>query len=54
MAHGPGEERRRLLATVLRADPRVRLSEHVEASGIAFFEDTRTRGLEGIMAKDRR
>jgi bifunctional non-homologous end joining protein LigD len=49
----PLEERRRLLGSVLRPDPRVRLSEHVEADGIAFFEAARTRGLEGIMAKDR-
>ena len=50
----PLEERRRLLAGVLRPDPRVRLSEHVEAGGVAFFEAARARGLEGIMAKDRR
>jgi bifunctional non-homologous end joining protein LigD len=50
----PLEERRRLLAEVLRGDPRVRLSEHVEADGVAFFDAARTRGLEGIMAKDRR
>jgi bifunctional non-homologous end joining protein LigD len=49
----PLEERRRLLAGILRADLRVRLSEHIEADGIAFFEAARTRGLEGIMAKDR-
>ena len=50
----PLEERRRLLAGVLRPDPRVRLSEHIEGDGIAFFEAARARGLEGIMAKDRR
>jgi bifunctional non-homologous end joining protein LigD len=50
----PLEERRRLLAATLRPDPRVRLSEHVEAGGLAFFEAARARGLEGIMAKDRR
>jgi bifunctional non-homologous end joining protein LigD len=50
----PLEERRRLLARVLRPDPRVRLSEHIETDGIAFFEAARERGLEGIMAKDRR
>jgi bifunctional non-homologous end joining protein LigD len=50
----PLEERRRLLSGVLRADPRVRLSEHVDTDGIAFFEAARARGLEGIMAKDRR
>ena len=50
----PLEERRRLLGEVLVADPRVRLSEHVETDGLAFFEAARARGLEGIMAKDRR
>jgi bifunctional non-homologous end joining protein LigD len=50
----PLEERRRLLASVLQPDPRVRLSEHIAADGIAFFEAARVRGLEGIMAKDRR
>jgi bifunctional non-homologous end joining protein LigD len=49
----PLEERRRLLTGALRPDPRVRLSEHIEADGIAFFEAARERGLEGIMAKDR-
>jgi bifunctional non-homologous end joining protein LigD len=50
----PLHERRRLLREVLRTDPRVRLSEEVEGGGIAFFEAARARGLEGIMAKDRR
>lgn len=50
----PLVERRRLLANVLRGDPRVRLSEHVEGSGVAFFEAARVRGLEGVMAKDGR
>ncbi len=50
----PLEERRRLLGKALRPDPRVRLSEHIEADGIAFFEAARARSLEGIMAKDRR
>jgi len=49
----PLDERRRLLAGVLRPDPRVRLSEHIVADGIAFFEAARARRLEGIMAKDR-
>ena len=44
----------RWVAKALRPDPRVRLSEHVETNGIAFFEGARVRGLEGIMAKDRR
>lgn len=47
-------ERRRLLGKVLRPDPRVRLSEDIAGEGTAFFEAARERGLEGIMAKDRR
>jgi bifunctional non-homologous end joining protein LigD len=50
----PLVERRRLLKAALRADPRVRLSEDIAGEGIAFFEAAKTRGLEGIMAKDRR
>ncbi|HEV8282528.1 MAG TPA: hypothetical protein VGQ02_11750, partial [Candidatus Limnocylindrales bacterium] len=50
----PLVERRRLLKSVLRADPRVRLSEDITGDGLAFFEAARQRGLEGIMAKDRR
>ncbi|HEX2471041.1 MAG TPA: non-homologous end-joining DNA ligase [Candidatus Limnocylindrales bacterium] len=50
----PLEVRRRLLADVLRPDPRVRLSEDIEGEGIAFYEAAQARGLEGIMAKDRR
>jgi bifunctional non-homologous end joining protein LigD len=50
----PLEDRRRLLAGALQTDPRVRLSEHIERDGMAFFEAARARSLEGIMAKDRR
>ena len=50
----PLDERRRLLAGVVRPDPRVRLSEHIDGDGVVFFEAARQRGLEGIMAKDRR
>jgi bifunctional non-homologous end joining protein LigD len=50
----PLGERRRLLKSVLRADPRVRLSEDIEGDGLAFFEAAKVRSLEGIMAKDRR
>jgi bifunctional non-homologous end joining protein LigD len=53
LLEAPLEERRRLLADVLRTDPRVRLSEDIAGEGIAFFEAARERGLEGIMAKDR-
>ncbi|HEX7346460.1 MAG TPA: non-homologous end-joining DNA ligase [Candidatus Limnocylindrales bacterium] len=50
----PLEVRRRLLKDVLRADPRVRLSEDIAENGLAFFEAAKQRSLEGIMAKDRR
>jgi bifunctional non-homologous end joining protein LigD len=50
----PLDARRRALADVLKPDPRVRLSEDVAGEGTVFFEAARARGLEGIMAKDRR
>ena len=50
----PLEVRRHLLKDVLRADPRVRLSEDIAENGLAFFEAAKERSLEGIMAKDRR
>jgi bifunctional non-homologous end joining protein LigD len=49
----PLEERKRQLEAVLRPDPRVRYSEHVEGEGVAFFEAARVRRLEGIIAKQR-
>jgi bifunctional non-homologous end joining protein LigD len=49
----PLETRRRLLAQVLRPDPRVRLSEEVVGEGLSFFAAAKVRGLEGMMAKDR-
>ncbi|MFL5671888.1 MAG: non-homologous end-joining DNA ligase [Chloroflexota bacterium] len=49
----PLEERKKKLEAVLRPDPRVRYSEHVERDGVAFFEAARARHLEGIIAKQR-
>src|SRR5690242_3532534 len=39
----PLEARRRILADVIRRDPRVRLSDAVAADGTAFFEAARAR-----------
>jgi bifunctional non-homologous end joining protein LigD len=50
----PLEVRRSLLKDVLRPDPRVRLSEDIAGDGLAFFRAAQERGLEGVMAKDRR
>jgi bifunctional non-homologous end joining protein LigD len=50
----PLEERRRLLEKALRPDPRVQFSEHIDGDGVAAFSAAKERGLEGIMAKDRR
>jgi len=50
----PLEVRRKLLKDVLRPDPRVRLSEDIAGDGLTFFAAAQERGLEGIMAKDRR
>jgi bifunctional non-homologous end joining protein LigD len=50
----PLEVRRKLLKDVLRPDARVRLSEDIAGEGLAFFRAAQERGLEGVMAKDRR
>jgi bifunctional non-homologous end joining protein LigD len=54
MVDRPLRERKARLAEVLREDPRVRLSEHVEGAGRAFYDAATARRLEGIMAKDGR
>ena len=50
----PLEERKATLRQVLRDDPRVRFSDHVDADGLALYAAAERRHLEGIMAKDRR
>ena len=50
----PLEERKRVLRSVLRDGPRVRYATHVEGSGVAFMAAAADRGLEGVMAKERR
>jgi len=50
----PLEDRKRLLRSVLREQPRVRFAAHVERDGIAFHEAAAERGLEGVVAKRRR
>ena len=46
-------ERKTLLRGVLREDPRVRYTDHVEGAGLATYEAAKARGLEGIVAKER-
>src|SRR5438128_12417151 len=48
----PLVRRKELLAELLGNSPDLLLSEHVEESGIAFFEVAEAQGLEGIIAKD--
>ena len=50
----PLDVRKAALANALRDDPRIRYSDHVIGDGSRFLEVARQRGLEGIMAKDRR
>jgi bifunctional non-homologous end joining protein LigD len=50
----PLDARKALLEGVIRPDPRVRYSGHVEGDGLAFYEAAKVRRLEGVMAKDRR
>jgi bifunctional non-homologous end joining protein LigD len=44
--------RKEILAPLLGSLPHVRLSEHIEERGVAFFEAAAAKGMEGIMAKD--
>ncbi len=46
------EERKRLLAAILKANDLVRYSDHFD-SGVALFKVARAKGLEGIVAKRR-
>jgi bifunctional non-homologous end joining protein LigD len=50
----PLRERKERLREVLRDDPRVHYSGHVEGAGTAFYEAAAARHLEGVMAKDGR
>jgi bifunctional non-homologous end joining protein LigD len=48
----PLKQRKELLATLLPKQSALRLSEHVEKRGIAFFDAIAKHGLEGIVAKN--
>jgi bifunctional non-homologous end joining protein LigD len=47
----PLADRKRLLASILRPGPVVRLSEHFEAGGAELLDAVRANDLEGIVAK---
>jgi len=49
----PLEQRDALLSKLLDSGPLCRKVEHVEGTGIAFFEECIRKGMEGVMAKDR-
>ena len=44
-------DRKAILKKLLKKDPVIRYCDHVETTGIAFFELARQQGLEGIIAK---
>src|SRR5262249_2461514 len=50
----PLESRKALLPKVLPDLPRVKLCEHIEGQGKAFFQLSGQMGLEGIVAKHRK
>ena len=50
----PLEERKRLLRSVLREQPRVKYASHTEREGEAFYRAAADRRLEGVIAKHRR
>src|SRR5438270_4787802 len=47
----PLTRRKEILQTIIDGIPQVRLSEHVEERGTAFFKAAKEQGLEGIIAK---
>jgi bifunctional non-homologous end joining protein LigD len=48
----PLRRRKELLAPLLKESSTLRLSEHIEEKGVAFFEAAAKQGLEGIIAKN--
>jgi bifunctional non-homologous end joining protein LigD len=44
-------ERKKLLKKTLKKSSVIRYSDHIEEKGIAFFNEVKKKGLEGIMAK---
>jgi bifunctional non-homologous end joining protein LigD len=44
--------RKQILAAILGDLPNIKLSDHVEERGVAFFDAVAERGLEGMIAKD--
>jgi len=48
------EQRKQLLASILAPNPRLRFSDHYLGRGIDLFNAAAERGLEGIVAKQRR
>jgi bifunctional non-homologous end joining protein LigD len=48
----PLSRRKEILAPIIKDLPNVRLSEHIEEQGKAFFEAVAERGLEGMIAKN--
>jgi len=51
LTHVPLIRRKALLKKVLPALPGIRLSDHIEKDGVAYFALAREKGLEGIVAK---
>ena len=48
----PLRRRKEALEKILPEEPALRLSEHVEEQGLAFFHAAARQGLEGIIAKE--
>ena len=46
--------RKELLKRILPETPKIRFSDHVEGEGILFYQVSKARGLEGIIAKHAR
>lgn len=51
LRNSPLVERKQLLTSILKPSTYLRISEHIEANGTAFFHEAEARHLEGIIAK---
>src|SRR6202034_3061128 len=48
----PLRRRKEMLGHLVQGMENIRVSEHIERDGVAFFEAAVQQGLEGIIAKD--
>ncbi|MFO0702828.1 MAG: DNA ligase D [Candidatus Andersenbacteria bacterium] len=53
LTHVPLEERKAMLRAIVKPHAHLKYTDHVELAGEEFFAETKRRGLEGMVAKER-